>query len=99
MAILPEYFLDIPLFDIGSWGENGSVAWTLFCIFISYSMLELAITNMMARKGRQHPLVGGIKKPFLVPRFILNLMFAGKAANLIDQGYQKVSKYHHPPWI
>lgn len=75
-----------------------SSAWTtLGCVLASYIILELAVTNKIARKSRQHPLVSGALKPILIPRFILNWIFAGNAANLIQEGYQQVSTIYRAP--
>lgn len=53
----------------------------------------------MARKSiRKNPDIPFIGSPFtVIPRFLLNLLFAAKAADIVEWGYQKVSGGYHVP--
>lgn len=60
--------------------------WTYPIILLCYYGYELAITTKLARKP--YPLVG--RSTVLVPRFVLNLIFACKGTKVLDWGYRMV---------
>ncbi|KAI1761977.1 cytochrome P450 [Hypoxylon sp. FL1150] len=63
-----------------------SLCWILFIILVVYSGADAFLTYRNVRKSR-YPLVGS---PLLfAPRFVLNLIFAGNASKIANQGYQK----------
>lgn len=64
-----------------------------FILLLAYSGIDALLTRKDVVKGR-HPLIGD---PFyFTPRYVLNLIFAGKARKIVNQGYQKVSP---PPLV
>ncbi|KAI2627380.1 putative cytochrome P450 [Hypomontagnella submonticulosa] len=57
-----------------------------FILLLAYSGIDALLTRKDVVKGR-HPLIGD---PFyFTPRYVLNLIFAGKARKIVNQGYQK----------
>lgn len=66
-----------------------SLYWGLPIILFSFFALDLIITKILIRKHYEHPLVGSPSA--LTPRVVLNLIFAGKAADILENGYRKVT--------
>ena len=67
-----------------------SLYWVLPLIFFSYCGLDLLIARSLVRKYCTYPLVSSPSA--IAPRFILNLIFAGKAAQVLEEGYRKVTR-------
>ena len=65
-----------------------SLYWILPITLLSYFAVDLIITKSLIRKYHVHPLVGSPST--LTPRAILNLIFARKAAHVLENGYRKV---------
>ncbi|MCJ1351569.1 MAG: hypothetical protein MMC33_001553 [Icmadophila ericetorum] len=61
--------------------------WTYPFVLLCYYASDLLITKKLIQKLHEHPLVGSPSA--LVPRVILNLIFAGSAVKVIEQGYRK----------
>ncbi|RYP77685.1 hypothetical protein DL771_001053 [Monosporascus sp. 5C6A] len=56
-------------------------------IFLVYCIADGFLTRKLIRKQADKPFVGS---PFtLTPRFILNLLFAAKAVDIVERGYRK----------
>jgi hypothetical protein len=60
---------------------------SLACV-LAYFLLDALLTRSLIRKQRAIPLVGSPSA--FVPRFVPNLLFAWKAANILAGGYCKV---------
>lgn len=67
---------------------SASAYWILPLILLFYYGVDLLITRALIRKHSVHPLVG--RSSVVIPRVILNFLFAGKASQLLEQGYTKV---------
>ena len=65
-----------------------SFYWLVPIILLSYFSVDLIITKSLIRKHCAHSLVGSPSP--LTPRVVLNLLFAGKAAHILSDGYRKV---------
>lgn len=65
-----------------------SIYWVLPLILFFYCGVDLITTKSLVRKHSAHPLVGSPSP--LLPSVILNLIFAGKAAQVVEKGYRKV---------
>ncbi len=63
--------------------------WVLPVIFVFYCGADALATRILVWQQPECPLVGS--PPFPAPSFVLNLLFAGKAVQIVQQGYQKVS--------
>ena len=57
-------------------------------VLLSYCGVDLIITKSLVRKNSAYPLLGSPLITF--PRVLLNLGFAGKAAQVLENGYKKV---------
>lgn len=66
-----------------------SLYWVLPLILCFYYGIDLLITRNLVRNHCAYPLVGSPSG--IVPRVILNLIFAGKAAQVLEEGYTKVN--------
>ena len=62
--------------------------WVLPLVFFSYFAVDLVVTKSQIRKYYAYPLVGSPSA--LTPRVVDNLIFAGKAAHILENGYRKV---------
>lgn len=64
-------------------------------VLLLYSVADAFLTRRLVRKGHDNlPFVGS---PWvLTPSFILNLVFATKAAGVLEQGYHKVIHIKDP---
>ena len=58
-------------------------------ILLFYWGVDLVITRGHIRKHCTIPLVGSPSA--ILPRVILNLIFAGQAASIVEKGYREVS--------
>lgn len=56
-------------------------------IFLIYCTIDVYFTKRLVREQIKLPFVGS---PVALPRFILNLLFAGRAVELLQKGYNKV---------
>ena len=65
-----------------------SLYWVLPLIIFSYFGVDLILTKSLIRRHCAYPLVGSPSA--ITPRVILNLIFAGKAAQVLENGYRKV---------
>lgn len=61
--------------------------WVYPLILLAYYWLELIETRKAARKHTEYPLAGTWSS--LTPRVVLNLIFAGNAARVLEEGYRK----------
>lgn len=66
-----------------------SLHWVFPLIILLFWGIDLRITKSHLRKHCTIPLVGS--SSVLLPRVILNLIFAGRAAHIIEKGYSEVS--------
>ncbi|OTB18373.1 hypothetical protein K445DRAFT_55649 [Daldinia sp. EC12] len=67
-------------------GVLGNLCYVLLVIFLIYCVVDAALTKRLT-KQIQYPLVGSPLA--FVPRFILNLLYAWKAVELANEGYEK----------
>ncbi|KAI1345530.1 cytochrome P450 [Xylaria sp. FL0043] len=61
--------------------------YALLSVFFVYGVLDAFATKSLVRKQVTHPFVGAPIS--FVPKFILNLLYAWKATNLAQRGYEK----------
>lgn len=57
-------------------------------LFLAYCIADGISTRKLVRKQPEHPLVGSPST--FVPKFILNVVYAWKATDLAQEGYDKV---------
>jgi hypothetical protein len=65
-----------------------SVYLILLLAFFAYCLVDAVSTQRLVSKQSHRPLVG--TPVTLVPRFLPNLLFARKAAEILKDGYNKV---------
>lgn len=74
-------------------GVYNSLFYVLTFLFLAYCIADAISTRQLVRKQAEYPLVGS---PFtFVPKFILNLVYAWKATDLAQEGYEKVRLNPH----
>ncbi|KAI1355958.1 cytochrome P450 [Xylaria sp. FL0043] len=62
------------------------VPWVLFLGFALYCIVDALSTMQLVQRAHQLPLVGGHR---LTPKFVTNLAFTCKAADILTEGYHK----------
>lgn len=72
---------------------NTNITLLLLQLFFVYCLLDGIASWRIVRKQSQYPLVGS--PVAIIPKFVLNLLYAGKATALAQQGYEKVRSSLH----
>lgn len=63
-------------------------------LFLAYTFLDAWSTRRLVGQQSEYPLIGA---PFsAVPKFILNLLYAWKATELCQEGFEKVLLASNP---
>lgn len=85
--------MDTILTSVRPYLTNTNVALLLLQLFFAYCLLDGISSWRIVRKQSQYPLVGS--PVAIIPKFVLNLLYAGKATALAQQGYEKVCSLLH----
>ncbi|KAK2604178.1 hypothetical protein N8I77_007129 [Diaporthe amygdali] len=79
--------MDIILISVRDYLTNFNVILLLLQLFLAYCLLSAISTWRIVRRQVQYPLVGS--PVAIIPKFVLNLLYAWKATALAQQGYEK----------